>query len=338
MSSNYCVACPYLRLMLHADQAADAKIIDAELSELLNDDYINGHVVNRIFEAMNAHGIDSWVTQYADQLGAASHGPLSFAALSAPNLEAAIGVITEFSCIRSTGTQVKIHCTGKRVEYVLTDLTGHALAGRWLIEISFLVLHRLIETIIAHPIGNNAQLSFAHSRPDSFQSINELFNTEAQYGAEQNVYSIPLSWIEISSPLSDSDMYRINLAKCRELRLALEADPNDVKRIVSTRLLNHFDLRLSDNAYFKSVPSLESVAAELCMSPRTLIRKLAAQNTCFRKILEQVRQTRAQQLLSETHLTASEISELLDYQEPANFARAFRRWFQQTPIAWRRSH
>jgi AraC-like DNA-binding protein len=323
--------------MLQADPVLQKNADKLNLSGVLNDNYVNGEIFNRVFETLHAQGVDSWVTRYADQLEVANHGPVSFAALSAAKLESAINTMVEFSCIRSTGSKIEVRRTNNRLEFVVIDLTGHPQVGRWLIEIGFFVMQRMIETIIAHPVGNHARLSFSHPRPKSFEAINKLFDIQARYNADQNVYSIPLSWTEISSPLSDPDTHRRNLAKCRELRLELEASRDDPVRIVTTKLLNHFDQRVTEKTQIGAVPSLQSLAEQMYMSPRTLIRKLAAQDASYRKILEQVRQSQAKQLLSNTHLTANEISEMLDYQEPANFTRAFKRWFSQTPTAWRRN-
>jgi AraC-like DNA-binding protein len=340
MQPNYQVASPYLRLMLQADQRMYTLLNEArgiDLNSVLKADYVSGDVINQIFEVLQAQGVESWVIQYADHLGVGSHGPLSFAALSAPNLRSAIDVVANFSSIRSSGTQVQLRQNDQRLEYVLRDLTQRTLVGRWLIESNLLVIQRLIEAIIAHPLGAYAEIHFAYPKPADHRAIDRLFNTQCKYAAQESYLSIPSSWGEISSPLSDPDLYRSNLAKCRELKLALETSKADVTHVVQTRLLNHFDRRLSKQARLDKIPNLDVLAAQLFMSPRTLIRKLSAQGTSFREILEQVRQNQAEHLLSNTYFTVAEISGLLGYQEPANFTRAFKRWTQRTPSDWRRS-
>ncbi|MFT5137588.1 MAG: AraC-like DNA-binding protein, partial [Arenicella sp.] len=326
MQPNYQVASPYLRLMLQADQRMYTLLNEArgiDLNSVLKADYVSGDVINQIFEVLQAQGVESWVIQYADHLGVGSHGPLSFAALSAPNLRSAIDVVANFSSIRSSGTQVQLRQNDQRLEYVLRDLTQRTLVGRWLIESNLLVIQRLIEAIIAHPLGAYAEIHFAYPKPADHRAIDRLFNTQCKYAAQESYLSIPSSWGEISSPLSDPDLYRSNLAKCRELKLALETSKADVTHVVQTRLLNHFDRRLSKQARLDKIPNLDVLAAQLFMSPRTLIRKLSAQGTSFREILEQVRQNQAEHLLSNTYFTVAEISGLLGYQEPANFTRAF---------------
>src|SRR5262249_36258820 len=85
------------------------------------------------------------------------------------------------------------------------------------------------------------------------------------------------------------------------------------------------------------VRSLEEVAAELGVSPRTLKRKLAAERLTYSALAEDERRERALLLLRSPELTLDRIAEELGYSDLANFTRAFRRWTGTTPAAYRRS-
>jgi AraC-like DNA-binding protein len=77
------------------------------------------------------------------------------------------------------------------------------------------------------------------------------------------------------------------------------------------------------------------VARRLAMTPRTMQRRLAVEGTSFAEIVEAVRRERAELLLSDMNLTASEVAFLLGFSEPAAFFRAFSRWTGETPQRWR---
>ena len=83
-------------------------------------------------------------------------------------------------------------------------------------------------------------------------------------------------------------------------------------------------------------PQIEQVAAQLCMSDRTLKRQLAAEDSSYSALLEEVRHRQAVGLLSRTDLSLERIAEQLGYSDVANFNRAFRRWTGKTPGRWRR--
>ena len=83
-------------------------------------------------------------------------------------------------------------------------------------------------------------------------------------------------------------------------------------------------------------PTQEAIAAAMHLTTRTLIRRLKKEGSAYKEILEELRRDYAQTLLGNARLTVADISVLLGYREPANFGRAFRRWFGSSPAHWRR--
>jgi AraC-like DNA-binding protein len=81
--------------------------------------------------------------------------------------------------------------------------------------------------------------------------------------------------------------------------------------------------------------SIEHASASLGLTPRTLQRRLRAEGTSFREILDETREKLSLQYLRRSHLTLGEISFLLGYDDPNSFFRAFRQWTGQTPEAAR---
>lgn len=78
-----------------------------------------------------------------------------------------------------------------------------------------------------------------------------------------------------------------------------------------------------------------SIARTLGMSPRTLQRRLEERGTSFGRMLEEVRQKRALQLLSVPRMSVGEVAFCLGYANPRAFYRSFRRWTGRTPSEWR---
>lgn len=77
--------------------------------------------------------------------------------------------------------------------------------------------------------------------------------------------------------------------------------------------------------------SIDSTALALGMSGRTLQRALHRELTEFRELTNAVRLQRAKELLVEPRASITEISNVLGYSAPVNFARAFRRETGSTP-------
>src|SRR5207244_1884592 len=84
------------------------------------------------------------------------------------------------------------------------------------------------------------------------------------------------------------------------------------------------------------VPSMQAVAHELHVDPRTLRRHLETEGTSFRALVTEVRETLAVELLSNTGLTVDEVATRLGYSETAGFTHAFKRWRGIPPSQCRR--
>ncbi|AEF44550.1 Helix-turn-helix, AraC domain protein [Serratia sp. AS12] len=82
-------------------------------------------------------------------------------------------------------------------------------------------------------------------------------------------------------------------------------------------------------------PSVNSVAAELYVSPRTLQRRLQQQGYSYQQLLDKTRHRTACHLLSDTDLEPGEIAFVLGFEELNSFSRAFMQWESQTPNRWR---
>ncbi len=83
------------------------------------------------------------------------------------------------------------------------------------------------------------------------------------------------------------------------------------------------------------MPSLQQVADLLHLSPRSLSRRLARENTSWQAIKDRLRRRLAEHLLATTDLPVGRIGERVGYKEPGDFTRAFRHWTGLTPSAYR---
>lgn len=87
-----------------------------------------------------------------------------------------------------------------------------------------------------------------------------------------------------------------------------------------------------------NVPSLEEMAKQLNISPRTLRRRLSDEGTSYREILESTREGIAIEMLTTAQLSVESVSERLGYSEPSSFIHAFTRWTGKSPGQYRRSN
>ncbi|MDR5799151.1 MULTISPECIES: AraC family transcriptional regulator [Caballeronia] len=102
----------------------------------------------------------------------------------------------------------------------------------------------------------------------------------------------------------------------------------------STDLVSRVRTILCD-ASLGAIPTLPEVASQLCMSARTLRRRLETMETSYSEILDGVRRSLAIRYVSTTQMTTECIAERLNYSDAANFSHAFKRWTGHAPRAYR---
>lgn len=81
--------------------------------------------------------------------------------------------------------------------------------------------------------------------------------------------------------------------------------------------------------------SLKLVAAQLGIHPRTLQRRLSAEQQPFEKLMDRVRQDKANRYLAVPDMPISVVAGLAGYSDQSSFNRACRRWFDSTPMGRR---
>ena len=85
----------------------------------------------------------------------------------------------------------------------------------------------------------------------------------------------------------------------------------------------------------KGKGSEEKVAAEVCVSSRTLQRRLAEEGTSFRKLVLEVRRQLAEKYISDKAMPLAEISYMQGFADTSSFSRAFKKWTGDPPAIFR---
>ena len=157
----------------------------------------------------------------------------------------------------------------------------------------------------------------------------EVFACPVRFDADDD--SLVFDAKDLDRPLvSENSAIGALLVEAAETRLGQLADPEgDSLRSRTAQALRRL-LKGSE-------PTLAAVAGQLCMSERTLQRKLAQQDLSFTDLLDAVRRESALLYLRERRVTAEEVAFLLGFSTPSSFFRAFKRWTGQTPEGWRRA-
>jgi AraC-like DNA-binding protein len=328
----------YTRLLLrHWPEKAERLLSGTGLAaaSLAHTPNINAEQQLQIWRnAEQLSGRPDWALGFGRKLNIHSHGPVGFAAVSAPTLGEGLDVLGEFSRIRSPYLRTESLLTEQhliiRLDTALYPLGSLELP---LIEILMQVATSFSDAVLGESTVNPV-LWIAHPPPPHAALYAQYFAARYEFDAPFSGLLLPASLKSFPCPMHDEKTYHASLARCRE---ALDAvlSPDDVVARVNHWIAAHFDQAAATGQPAKQ-PRLEQMARTLHVSTRTLMRQLALRGTSFSELREAQQLTIARRLLGDARYSINEIGTLLGYDDAANFGRAFRRMAGVSPGKYRR--
>ena len=152
----------------------------------------------------------------------------------------------------------------------------------------------------------------------------EYFQAPVEFSAPDNILYFSKASLEAHLPTANPRLARVNDRVITQY--LAQFDKGSTAMRVRAKLI---DLLSAGNV------TQQDVADSLHMSLRTLQRKLSVENTSYKELLDETRRELANQYLRQACLSVSEVTYLLGFSEPSNFARAFKRWTGRTPSDFR---
>ena len=152
-----------------------------------------------------------------------------------------------------------------------------------------------------------------------------LFRCSVKFGAPSNRLTFASSLLSL--PIARADASLCALLDRHAEELLAKFPPRD-SLIDQVRGIIADEFRGGD-------PSLERVADQLGLTPRTLQRKLHELGTSHNELLDQMRRQLAMRYLREHEMAICEVAYLLGFSESSSFHRAFKRWTGITPKEYR---
>lgn len=171
------------------------------------------------------------------------------------------------------------------------------------------------------------EIHFTHERPADISRHERLFRCKLFFGAK--VTKVVMSAPALERRLAGTEPVLAGLLEQRAEDM-LDALPRAADVTTEVRRM------LAARRELQGVTA-EALARRMGMSARTLARKLTAEATSYREVLDDVREQAARRALAESDRAIADIAESLGFASPQAFNRAFRRWTGTTAAAYRRS-
>lgn len=258
---------------------------------------------------------------------AGDYDAVGFACMTQPTLGEAIRQCVRYARAWTDRSEWKLAKDDSTVSILLTLPEPHRLATRCSTEN---ILAEMLNagrklTGVDYPA---ARVRFRHAPPRDVAAHEAFFRAPIEWNADRNELAIASEMASLPLPKADPALAAYFDRHIQKLLEREPAAPERVARRVRAFLLEEVQ---------RGSPTLQTAAAHLRTSPRTLKRRLQEEGTTFQDLLDAVRCDLAKRYLEEQRLALGEVSFLLGFSEPSAFHRAFKRWTGKTPLAYRQA-
>jgi AraC-like DNA-binding protein len=185
----------------------------------------------------------------------------------------------------------------------------------------------MLDRIMASTAGERLtgiEYRFPYPRPPWAREYSRWLSGEVRFAAEHMEVRVPKKILRLRNVMAD-DRTRAVVTLPAERELALQRSGSDFAGQIRRRLSEQQG----------SYPTVQTIADEFNMSPRTLLRKLRQDGATYQGLLDDARKDVAEWYLLKTRVPVEAIAERLGYVDASSFSRAFRRWFGKPPGKFR---
>jgi AraC-like DNA-binding protein len=275
-------------------------------------------------EAVKATGDEGLGLHLGQQVRPAAFDALGYVFRTSATLGDGLGRLARYHRFIDEALSLEVEVEGPWARIVVGG-PRPTLVSRAVAEFQLAALLQAARTETDTPLLDPAEVEFAFPAPADAGEYRHFFRAPVRFSRAHNALRLARSHLD--RPLRGAEA---------ELREVLERHVRDVMARLPARQ------GVSDRA--RSVvgeelphqkPSVSELGRRLGLSERSLHRRLRAEGTSFRELLERVRREQ-----SERHLRAGvpvvEAAFLVGYSDASAFHRSFKRWTGRTPDEYRR--
>jgi AraC-like DNA-binding protein len=251
------------------------------------------------------------------------YGVLTFAMCSCATAGDAIDLGLSYHELSFTLVEKRQELSGNDLIFTFGDRHIPAPLRQIIVERDMFALPRVMEEVISRPMPKR-KVRFAFPPPAHAKQYSELLGIEPEFDAPAHQIVVDANFRKIPMPQANAATLRHCQAQLQAI-VARRKTWGGTSGRVRDMLLRHPAMG----------PDMEAVAAELRMTSRNLRRMLEAENTSFRNLADEVRQTLAEELLGLGKFSVKDVAARLGYSEVSSFTNAFKRWTGRAPRDWR---
>ncbi len=255
----------------------------------------------------------------AEHQGIEILGPVALIARYCDSVGEAIEAISRYLYVHSPGGVVTLDRSDKTAPRVLHEIGLSGLPHKRHAEERAMVVGQNILTLLMGGSFAARAVLFTHSTPIPQARYREIFKTEVLFNQPVNAFILKPE--DLQYPLAQKDPYLKRFVTEQVTKTAAAPRPHlavQIRGLVRQWLpTGHCTIRV--------------LAEQLCLHPRTLQRRLTAENLSFEHIVDEVRKECVAEYLMNASIPLSQLTGLIGYTEQSSLNRACQRWFRMSP-------
>ena len=200
------------------------------------------------------------------------------------------------------------------------DLLQNIKVAQFNIELQCVIVLSLVRHCLNDHTFTFEHLNLTCNEGNNAELLKDFFGCPITYQQQHNEFVFNHKQWDLKTAQSNPIAMPLLLSQCDNLL---------TKFSTKNEFLNTINHWIRANMHTELCT--EHLANELCMTPRTLRRRLSEQGTSFSSMVKDLRCTSAKKLLTETDLTIEDIGCSLGFNDVSNFRAAFKKWTGETP-------
>jgi AraC-like DNA-binding protein len=259
----------------------------------------------------------------AESRSFANLGPLSLLLQHLPTIDDVLRALIQYRRLMNDVITLKCERGGEAsvIRWVIAPRYGTPQVIDLIVALGYLVLRGA-----SQGRWTAEAVHFTHSPPGDLSAFRRIFAVRLEFESEFNGYSCSTASLRNRTAAPDP---------------AMEGNARRLLNLVPFPLENAPAADRVRHALAVLIPigraTVGPVAADLGVSPRTLQRSLALEETSFAFLLSEARKDMAQHYLANTRHSIGVVAALLGYSSSGSFSRWFVSLFGKSPLGWRRS-
>ncbi len=248
---------------------------------------------------------------------------MGYSLLASPTLKEVFERLIRYFRIVSDAAELSFVPAGSDYKFEIQNLSGDIQPTDEALDAMMSVLIRLCRALYGKHF-RASRIRLRRPAPPDTTVFEKVFKAPIDFDADETAMYLDAALLDAPLPSANAELARHNDE-------------------VLARYLAHFERsNIANRVHALLVeqlphgePSQEKIADGLHMSLRNLQRKLSAENTSYKEILNKTRHDLALSYMADSSYSISEITYLLGFSDTSSFTRAFKRWTALSPSEYR---